>query len=32
LPALVRCFPVVDDGRAVGIATLGDLSVERDPN
>jgi CBS domain-containing protein len=28
----VRRLPVVEDGRAVGIVSLGDLAVERDPN
>lgn len=28
----LRRLPVVDEGRAVGIVTLGDLAVERDPN
>ncbi|MGD9701129.1 MAG: CBS domain-containing protein [Acidimicrobiia bacterium] len=28
----LRRLPVVDDGRAVGIVTLGDLAIERDPN
>ncbi|KAF4407623.1 MULTISPECIES: CBS domain-containing protein [Streptomyces] len=27
----VRRLPVVEDGRAVGIVSLGDLAVERDP-
>ncbi|MBQ1095103.1 CBS domain-containing protein [Streptomyces sp. b94] len=27
----VRRFPVVDDGRPVGIVSLGDLAMERDP-
>jgi CBS domain-containing protein len=28
----LRRLPVVNDGRAVGIVTLGDLAMERDPN
>ncbi|MFG1705680.1 CBS domain-containing protein [Nonomuraea sp. M3C6] len=28
----VRRLPVVEDGRAVGIVSLGDLALERDPN
>lgn len=28
----VRRLPVVDGGRAVGIVSIGDLAVERDPN
>ncbi len=28
----LRRVPVVSDGRAVGIVTLGDLAMERDPN
>ncbi|MEV4178441.1 MULTISPECIES: CBS domain-containing protein [unclassified Nonomuraea] len=28
----VRRLPVVEDGRAVGVVSLGDLAVERDPN
>ncbi|MGI5291230.1 CBS domain-containing protein [Nonomuraea polychroma] len=28
----VRRLPVVEDGRAVGIVSLGDLAIERDPN
>ncbi|NUP04338.1 MAG: CBS domain-containing protein [Nonomuraea sp.] len=28
----VRRLPVVEDGRPVGIVSLGDLAVERDPN
>jgi CBS domain-containing protein len=28
----VRRLPVVEDGRAVGIVSLGDLAMERDPN
>jgi CBS domain-containing protein len=28
----VRRLPVVEDGRAVGIVSLGDLAVERDPD
>jgi CBS domain-containing protein len=28
----VRRLPVVDGGKAVGIVSLGDLAVERDPN
>jgi CBS domain-containing protein len=28
----VRRLPVVNDGRAVGIVTLGDVAIERDPN
>jgi CBS domain-containing protein len=28
----LRRLPVVNDGRAVGIVTLGDLAIERDPN
>jgi CBS domain-containing protein len=28
----VRRLPVVDNGRAVGIVSIGDLAVERDPN
>jgi CBS domain-containing protein len=28
----VRRLPVVEDGRAVGIVSLGDLAVEQDPN
>ncbi|NRQ33534.1 CBS domain-containing protein [Nonomuraea sp. NN258] len=28
----VRRLPVVEDGRAVGIISLGDLALERDPN
>ncbi|MEU4578497.1 CBS domain-containing protein [Nonomuraea sp. ATR24] len=28
----VRRLPVVEDGRAVGILSIGDLAVERDPN
>jgi CBS domain-containing protein len=28
----LRRVPVVDDGRAVGIVSLGDLAVERDPS
>ncbi|WP_336216716.1 CBS domain-containing protein [Nonomuraea sp. LPB2021202275-12-8] len=28
----VRRLPVVEDGRAVGILSLGDLAMERDPN
>lgn len=28
----LRRMPVVTDGRAVGIVTLGDLAIERDPN
>ena len=27
----VRRLPVVDEGRPVGIVSLGDLAVERDP-
>jgi CBS domain-containing protein len=27
----VRRLPVVEDGRAIGIVSLGDLAVERDP-
>jgi CBS domain-containing protein len=27
----IRRLPVVDGGRAVGIVSLGDLAVERDP-
>lgn len=30
--AAVRRLPVVDDGLAVGILSLGDLAMERDPN
>ena len=29
--AAVRRLPVVEDGRVVGIVTLGDLAIERDP-
>ncbi|MEU8356859.1 CBS domain-containing protein [Nonomuraea sp. NPDC048882] len=28
----VRRLPVVEDGRAVGVVSLGDLAVERDPS
>ncbi|MFI7612315.1 CBS domain-containing protein [Nonomuraea terrae] len=28
----VRRLPVVEDGRAIGIVSLGDLAVERDPS
>jgi CBS domain-containing protein len=28
----VRRLPVVEDGRAVGIVSLGDLALEKDPN
>ena len=28
----LRRLPVVDNGRAVGIVTLGDLAIERDPH
>lgn len=28
----VRRLPVVEDGRAVGIVSIGDLAIERDPN
>ncbi|GAA2211588.1 CBS domain-containing protein [Nonomuraea monospora] len=28
----VRRLPVVEDGRAVGVVSLGDLAMERDPN
>jgi CBS domain-containing protein len=28
----LRRLPVVNDGRAVGIVTLGDLAIERDPD
>lgn len=28
----IRRLPVVEDGRAVGIVSLGDLAVERDPD
>jgi CBS domain-containing protein len=28
----VRRLPVIDDSRLVGIVTLGDLAIERDPN
>jgi CBS domain-containing protein len=28
----VRRLPVVEDGQPVGMVTLGDLAVERDPN
>lgn len=28
----IRRLPVVDDGRPVGIVSLGDLAVERDPD
>jgi CBS domain-containing protein len=28
----VRRLPVIDDGRLVGVISLGDLAVERDPN
>lgn len=28
----LRRLPVVEDGKPVGIVTLGDLAVERDPN
>ncbi|MEV1178095.1 CBS domain-containing protein [Nonomuraea sp. NPDC049784] len=28
----VRRLPVLEDGRAVGIVSLGDLALERDPN
>lgn len=28
----LRRLPVVDDGQLVGIVTIGDLAVERDPN
>ena len=28
----IRRLPVVDNGRAVGIVSIGDLAVERDPN
>ncbi|PZG19472.1 CBS domain-containing protein [Nonomuraea aridisoli] len=28
----VRRLPVVEDGRAIGIVSLGDLAVERDPD
>ncbi|GAA3658935.1 CBS domain-containing protein [Nonomuraea antimicrobica] len=28
----VRRLPVVEDGRAVGVVSLGDLALERDPN
>ena len=28
----VRRLPVVDNGQAVGIVSLGDLAIERDPN
>ncbi len=27
----IRRLPVIDDGRLVGIVTLGDLAIERDP-
>jgi predicted transcriptional regulator len=27
----VRGLPVVEDGRVVGIVSLGDLAIERDP-
>lgn len=27
----VRRLPVVEDGRAVGVVTIGDLAIERDP-
>jgi CBS domain-containing protein len=27
----IRRLPVIDDGRLVGIVTLGDLAMERDP-
>jgi CBS domain-containing protein len=28
----IRRLPVVEDGRAVGIVSLGDLAIERDPD
>ncbi|MGW4800465.1 CBS domain-containing protein, partial [Nonomuraea sp. NPDC004297] len=28
----VRRLPVVEDGRAIGVVSLGDLAVERDPH
>ena len=28
----IRRLPVIDDSRLVGIVTLGDLAIERDPN
>lgn len=28
----VRRLPVIDDGRAVGVVSLGDLALERDPD
>jgi signal-transduction protein with cAMP-binding, CBS, and nucleotidyltransferase domain len=28
----IRRLPVVEDGRPVGIVSLGDLAVERDPD
>jgi CBS domain-containing protein len=28
----LRRVPVVDDGHAVGIVTIGDLAIEKDPN
>jgi signal-transduction protein with cAMP-binding, CBS, and nucleotidyltransferase domain len=28
----LRRLPVVDDGRLVGVVSLGDLAVERDPH
>ena len=28
----IRRLPVVEEGKAVGIVSLGDLAVERDPN
>jgi CBS domain-containing protein len=28
----LRRLPVVDDGRPIGIVTLGDLAIERDPD
>lgn len=27
----VRRLPVVEEGRAVGVVTIGDLAIERDP-